>query len=712
MDTNRITIITNDLSPGVVTTLDTLQGYTVVRAACGPIEPLYIAANSSATIYEAIGYTSADNPAVQELLDFNSSYAVYVSAPYDVAAANTVPVAYITPAGTFAAAAPVSITGFRIEDVVNDEATIEGINTFSTNPSILVPVGKEYSLFGEGTADVSAALGYSGGQLQINFACDLNPTSGVLASRSNTDLHVVSSATLVDDTAQVMKSPTSVANAVGVLVIDIPDEDLLELPLVLSGSDLYLADSAGAIICEFEYSDGVTLSTLNVSGLADTSTLTTLAAKYFSTTAIASKWATSSFRSTVRVYWKAQLATNAIHGVMYPKYLSEGTTTISFTKLALGNKINLTVSKLVTPSSYSSSTVYGSLLESDTDGFNASMDFASLLDDNYLLNVITIKPFEDSTIYTATKTSVAPTLTQSSVVLSRGARYVTDECMELGWEEALDPELDPVEVFFASETPAEDSVFFEIATTQRLARMVMSTDIAPTYAVEDMTALSYGSAYVVTCNKFLRKSTFTKETYWSPAVGAYAAKILRGIEYKLGGAAPMYLDGADEVGGQLSITVQRPQYKYSKDQLSYLNDANYNPIIRDSHYGVMVVGQKTCKSGDTGDWSYVGHMSAFLKIIRDIRDGVMIPQLGKPNNPYYRELRAQQVDTLLKLRTSGLGRIWAAATVSTSTDDVNTTAVLASRSFAIAVKVKVDIFSEGVTLTLTNVDQFTSLGLE
>ena len=88
----------------------------------------------------------------------------------------------------------------------------------------------------------------------------------------------------------------------------------------------------------------------------------------------------------------------------------------------------------------------------------------------------------------------------------------------------------------------------------------------------------------------------------------------------------------------------------------------------------------------------------------------MIPQLGKPNNPYYRELRKDQVLNILNRRLEGGNRIWAEGIVDTSTaDGCNDALALKARKFVINVKVKVDIFSEYVELNFTNVDQETEL---
>jgi hypothetical protein len=183
--------------------------------------------------------------------------------------------------------------------------------------------------------------------------------------------------------------------------------------------------------------------------------------------------------------------------------------------------------------------------------------------------------------------------------------------------------------------------------------------------------------------------------------------IARGVDVKRGGVAPMYLNAAG-VGGQLPVSVLKATYNYSADQQTALDVANYNPIIFHPAYGVMATSQKTCKAGEMSDWSFIGHMSAFLKFQRDVRDIVMIPQIGKPNNPTYREMRGNQVRSLLRPRLEGSDRIWASAVVDT-TNINNDPEVLNARKFIIDVRVKVDIFSEEVSLVFTNVDQSVEL---
>lgn len=711
MDTNRINIINQDLSQGVASSVDTLKGFTVVKAEKGPIEPVFIPANSLATIHEVLGYPSATYPDIQEVIDFNNQYGVFVSAPYDEDAANKVPVAYVTPAGIFASAAPVTITGSRLEDVAMDEAAIEGINLLSSNPAVLIPVGKEQSYFGTAEADVAAPLGYEVGvtasSLTINFAFSI-----ALAALNTTKLaaHFLDQTALSDSTmavGRVVKNPRSdTGSTVAVLVFDIPGEAaLLELHLKIVDTDYEITDSEGNLICTV---DGASTTSISINSEDVREALVGKAAEYFSANAITSLWSDETFRNSVRVYWKAELYDAAVFATIYPKYLSERTTTLTFGKQALGNRISMTVTELVTPTSYSTKTLTGSLLEQDVDGFGASLHFADRLASQNLIAVAVIKPFAN-TVFTATGTIAAPRFTLEPVVLSRGARIVP-ESLEAGWQLASSPEYDVVEVFFNTHaiTAEQETTFKTLAATHKLARYVAAQHVEPTAAVEELAALNYGHNYIISTNSFVRRSSYTREDFISSAIGAYAAMILRAVELKMGGAAPMFLNSGG-VGGQLALSVKKATYKYSKDQLTYLDNAGYNPIILDSTYGVMVVGQKTAKGGELSDWSYVGHMSAFLRFQREVRDTVLTPQIGKPNNPYYRDLRKQQVDSLLRPRIEGMGRIWAAAVCDTAEATVNTRDIQAQRKFVVKVTLRVDIFSEAVDLVMVNVDQYTEI---
>lgn len=714
MATDRIQIINEDLGVSTSTPELAIKGFTVVKASKGPIEPIYFKPGSSSDIYEKIGYPSAEHATIQEAIDFNNAgYGIYISAPYDTAAENRLPAAYVTPAGVLTRATPVDVSGVVVERIVSEEEAVTGINVFSATESVLVPLGREATYFNEG-ADVSEVIEYVAGdvkQLVFNIGFDISPVNGALSAQTTTNLHFLNtSAFNTEEPGRVLRNDSA---SDAILVVDIPGaEATIELHIdIATGNTLLVKDNAGRAVGEVlaDASGNIYKITLD-SEYTRGEGVTGLYKTYFSASAIATTWASPAFRAGVKVYWKAALNSEAIYATIFPKYLSQRSTTLTFPRQQLGNKLGFTAREEATPGIYASYSIEGSLEYGTTDGFGAALDFESRLANQGLLNVAVIKPFAANTIFTATNTSTGPTITMESVILSRGVRVVTDSSLEHGWEAAQAPEMDSVEVFF-NPVPltAAETLFTSLANTHSLSRFIGSRMVAPSAATEDLPQLSYGSNYYITTNMFSRKSSFTRESFMSPLTGAYAAMIAKIIDRKAGGAAPMYLNGAGGVGGQLEgISVGKVLYKYKEAELTYLDEACYNPIVKDPAYGVMVVSQRTAKAGEKSDWSYIGHSSAFLRFQRQMRDTVMYPQLGKANNPYYQDLRAEQTKDLLKARTDGPGRIWAAGTVDTVT--VNTDEVKRMRWFKIAVRVKVDTFSEGVTLTFTNVDQATQIG--
>lgn len=297
---------------------------------------------------------------------------------------------------------------------------------------------------------------------------------------------------------------------------------------------------------------------------------------------------------------------------------------------------------------------------------------------------------------------------------------------ERGWEVAEDSEYSDVDIFFDStrhnvgvsgtNVTLPNGKFFSLYKKHPLAGFIFNTTIAPSALKEEATKkyttpLEYGANYWNICNEGL--IVLGNGKIISPLTGARALMQARIIENKFGGAAPMFTNtGSPAIGGVLSsiASISKLRYKYDKDMQSSLDTMNFNPVISDRNYGIMLTGQKTCKAGALTDWSYIGHVSAFLNFKREVRKYVMIPQLGKPNNPYYRELRKDQVLNILNRRLEGGNRIWAEGIVDTSTaDGCNDALALKARKFVINVKVKVDIFSEYVELNFTNVDQETEL---
>lgn len=206
--------------------------------------------------------------------------------------------------------------------------------------------------------------------------------------------------------------------------------------------------------------------------------------------------------------------------------------------------------------------------------------------------------------------------------------------------------------------------------------------------------------------EFLVKDPYTNKKYWMKPIGYIGLKLARIIEYRLGGAAPMWNDDSNGLGGQLACSVLKARWPFKDKATEIMDKKGINPIIYNSSDGVMVVSQRSTQDPtNTTDWSYLGHSMAFDLCKREIRDNVMRPQLGKLNNDYYQEIRQTQTEAILDKRISGSNPIWAAAECHIK--DVNTTQVKAQRKFAIKVRVQVNVFSEIVELSFENTAQGT-----
>lgn len=296
--------------------------------------------------------------------------------------------------------------------------------------------------------------------------------------------------------------------------------------------------------------------------------------------------------------------------------------------------------------------------------------------------------------------------------------YGNESDIEKGWESALNID-DSIDLFFDPvchnvTNSAPTGSFFGLAARSKymgLAGYLFNCTVDPD-KVSEAPALTYGPNYWSICNQAVINPA-SANSFYSSMIGARAVMQARIIERNYGGSAPMYINDSNGLGGQLGSLVGSTKLRYSfknPDTRQKLADKHYNVVVSDPNYGVLITSQMTCKDGTLTDWSYIGHACAFLTLEKLIWDNVMIPQIGKANNPYYRDLRAQQVQRYLDARTGGSNSIWSAATVDTSTaPGVNDVAAQKARKFVIVVKVKVNIFSEEVVLNFINLPQDATL---
>lgn len=410
------------------------------------------------------------------------------------------------------------------------------------------------------------------------------------------------------------------------------------------------------------------------------------------------------------------------------------------------NTLTFSVKEEVYPGKLTSGgTFTGSLSETGKDTYGANIYFQEILPDNALsfIEVNVYKTFDDDlngggffTSYRIVDSRAfggSKTVTTGSLGVPglQGQRYVKKVVGDLiaegttggivedrftpvlldGWIEAGKSVYEPALVFVepTGHEALKESLYSLRASTHKMAtylapRKLSGSERADLNSIV-VTGRITGTAQPV--NEFLRKDTYTGKKYWTSLVGAYGAKCMRIIEGKLGGWAPMFTD-IGGYGGQLPVTVERAKYEFTAEEQQILDEKGLNPIILDPTYGVMVISQKTTQDPDNlSDWSYLGHSMAFDLFKREIRDNVMIPQIGKPNDSYYQAMRQRQCEAILNRRTGGTQPIWAAGKVEIA--NVNTDDIKAQRKFKIKITVKVNIFSEWVELEFVNVAQTTQL---
>ena len=642
LSTNRISIKNEDLSASLISTASKVLGYTVVDAEKGPCKPVKISAGSSEKIHSIFGYTSARYPMIQEALDFNAGYDLFISAPYD-ATCSKVGIAYVTSKGIIAAD-PVELNGIYIEDLSEDsDIEVPGITSKST--------------------------------LSMK-------TAGQLVSE-----------------AKIEPSGKTVAITKSNQAVTLKAEDTLTIRTGTEERTVVIKASTEGDLEAYSHVEKSTSKTpgLEKVGTVAAGTITFNSPKseskdFFHENVVGSNLE----KSTFRFYQAGEdlEESTKVYAVIYQKYASNRTTEISYKKQTVGpNKaFTFTVSEAITPTRTVSKNYTVSLDVSAKDGFGSPLGYDSVLGDSYFVGMYVL----DDDIQGAEFEEGKCSLTGTRVAASN---------LDDGWIFPEKPEYGDVDLFFNSETdPDAASSFFKLAEKTSYPVQGFLFSLTPS-KLEGISPLNFGARYWNVCGKFTRVSPYTKEKYVSGLVGSRALMQAKIIENSYGGVAPMFLN-ENGLGGQLAVSVRKALNSWDKNEIDILTDNNYNPIIKDPTYGLMLVGQKTCQAGVLSDWSYIGHVSSFIALEKTLIDSVLIPQIGKPNNDYYRDLRKTQVESYLSPRISGARAIWADAIVDTSTrEGVNDAEALAAKQFKIVVKVQPNIYSEYVTLTLASYPQ-------
>lgn len=699
MDTSRIIINTIDNSTSSVEQSTSTVGFTVIEAPKGSITPRKILAGGASKLKDIFGVSTDEYPELFEVETFNKEYDLYVSAPYSSA---SVPVAYLTDEGVYIRKENIpynlNLEAFILEGDTYEE--IEGVSYFSENQDVYKKCHMEYKTIKTDTTEISGLMintGITGSDVDNNII----KLKGLLPS--------------LDSRYKVEKNSLSIIDENG---NNITEGGTIELTAYKKGTnDIFESvskESIGTVtndIYIFVSDKGSSTLIKNTYGLA------------------------SSFNE-LSAYIETSLDKDNIYATILPKYPSERKLHITFTpyNTNLGYSYNvLSQRNIIKLTTYeegafhnASSPVYieGTLDRNTNSAISTFTNTNDTIANQELVYIVPIKPFTREALTTKPQ--------YDSIILEGGTRVLEIEgsidskiekvdsiaLHNIGWGTVEKGDFDDVDIFFDSvkHVSTEDftnSKFFELGISgpqnNRFSGHIFN--YTPTN-LSDIKRLTLGRNYWNICNLAVIDLP-NGYRIMSPMTGARALMQCRIIENAMGGIAPMW-ENSRGMGGQLNmITPYRVKNKYTKSELDTLDMCNFNPVIYDRQYGLMCVGQKTCKDEDITDWSYIGHACSFMIFIKQIRKNVMFPQIGKKNNPYYRTLRKEQVQQYLRERISGTNRIWSEGIVDTSTaDGVNDINAQRSKCFRILVKVKVDTFSEYVELNFYNEDQATTIGMD
>ena len=730
MDSYRLIINNNDLSTSSIEQTTSVCGYTVIKAPKGPKTPIRIPANSAAKIKDIFGEASTEYPEIYEATTFNTNYDLYISAPYTSC---EMPYGVITKDGVFLAQGKLKYND-SLEKAINEDdiGELELSNLVeSGNISILKDLRYPKATLGQ-KPNISTQIGFDttseakdGAQgITYNLGLTLKQLIGADDSKSFGDssspLIVIRGIGNEDVELQIVKETVTGINS-AVWYIKDTSAGKHQVGYLAKAGALGSELSADADASDSKFKEAETEVVIVLTGSS------TEGAPLKESTIIT--YAQPDNLKKLSAYIKSEVEPDKVYGIITSKYPTSSALHITFGAFdenrgfssktpAARNTLKITAYEdgafhnVCHPVTFT-----GSLDRQATDANGSYIGFTSANSSYAAQDLVFVYSFnafkEASELSNVGLTQYAPLTLEGgvkSVVGDKGGKDI----YTYGWEEAKNEDYSVVDVFFDAQRhnntdPCE--TFRGLAKYHPLSGFIFNRTIEPndniTTTLSNATPLDYGENYWNICNEAIVDLGSYGGRIISPITGARAAMQCRIIENRYGGVAPMYLNsGTPSMGGQLTVPgICKMRFKYSKDIQRSIDELNYNTAVMDHTYGVMVVNQRTCKSGATTDWSYIGHVCSFINFQREVRTQVMIPQLGKPNNPYYRELRREQVLKLLEKRLEGNNRIWAEASVDTSTAaGCNDVQAQKAKKFIINVKVKPDIYSEFVELNFTNVD--------
>lgn len=280
-------------------------------------------------------------------------------------------------------------------------------------------------------------------------------------------------------------------------------------------------------------------------------------------------------------------------------------------------------------------------------------------------------------------------------------------------EEACGPKYEDARVFV--ECTGLDSVKDTFASVRKAHAMslIVSAKLIDENTfkkVSSMTVAGRCRGSIQYCQELQFKDKNTRKKYYATPVGAMAAMIMTIKRDALGALQADWINNQG-MGGQIDDffvdrTPKKARWDFTDEDTKIMDTKGINPILMDVEDGVMAVSSVTTEL-DAGDWSEIGHCSAFDECKREIRDKVMKPQIEKKINDYWISKREEDAQEIVNKWTSGGDSAWAVGEVDCT--NCNNEYSKAQKIFNIKVKVRVHPFSKWVKLTFTNLSQITTV---
>lgn len=692
---------TADESFSTATARTALSGLTVVAAPKGTAEPRFFPKNSYNDIIARIGAPMAAYPGIAEAIAYNEQYDLWISAPPGVGGStyhNYYGGLYLTTRGSlepFYQVTDPESPNFGIQ------VTAGGTGAYSADIDItFTPENLPTAAFITLSIDDSLSSG-----------ARLSAVAGEYIGASPfTLVHFYASINGAAQRHMIFTLPTVIHDLIG----DAGD-------VVTTGVVYNVTGGAGTLVSPWTVQNvGVSSFVLDHSEgeldfytdnyeltLSDTAT-------YFDLTGVDAA-------GDVVVIFTVNVEDDVIL-TFYQNSPRSSTTTIAVTDFDIANTpgnadyntMTFTVSELpfVGGTTYTSRAYKISADPEKVDGFNQSLYAHDVFVDNPYVTIVLYQQLTDALIALP---SASYTMTGQRIIEDpafSAANLIST--LEAGWAEVTGPDYANVNIFF--EYSGQD-VLPALRAEYRFATVAQSAKNHTTSATHATlhTALvtdcviTRDTGYTAFCNEFKMKD-IAGTFYWDTPIGTAAAMLTAIMEYKLGGVAPMFTNAnynGINLGGQLSgRAVYKQKFNLDATDLDNLDTAGFNPIILDPSYGLMITSQKTRQTALT-DWSYLGHQMSFDLFRKEVRENVMMPQLGKPINGFYMNMRKTQTQAILNKRLTGTGAIWSAGAV--YVEEVNTEETRLANKFVIKVRVKVTPFSEYVELIFNNVAQNASV---